>query len=135
MRPLTDSFPVNLVQLRDALSEIGVAHLEICSWNQRHMLRARVPIHTGTYAGSTKPVGWSFPDNLQPFPEYAPHWFHIAGRYDDGKGGASEKDHDEDGILWLAWSRPIGPSWVAPYRTPHKLLRSTVARFWKAVEQ
>ena len=134
MEPLTESFPPNLVQLRDALSEIGVGDLEICSWHQRRMLRARVPIYTGKYAGTTQRVGWSFPDDSQPFPEYAPHWFHIEGRYEDGKGGGCEEDHDENGNLWLAWSRPIGPSWVAPYRTPNKLIRSTVARFWKAVK-
>ena len=134
MRPLTDSFPPNLVKLRDALSEIGVADSKICSWKQRSMLRARVPIHTGKYAGTTQRVGWSFPDDSQPFPEYAPHWFHIEGRYDDGKGGSCEEDHDENGHLWLAWSRPIGPSWVAPYRTANKLIRSTVARFWKALK-
>ena len=60
-----------------------------------------------------------------------PHWFHVAGNYDDGKGGGRETDYDEDGQLWLAWSRPIGPSWIGPYRTPSKLLRATVARFWK----
>ena len=32
----------------------------------------------------------------------------LRGHYDDGKGGACETDHDEDGELWLAWSRPIG---------------------------
>ena len=134
MKPLTESFPPNLVQLRDVLSEIGVADLEICSWNQRCVLRARVPVHTGKYAGTTQRVGWSFPDDSQPFPEYAPHWFHIEGQYDDEKGGGCEEEQDEDGNLWLAWSRPIGPSWVAPYRTPNKLIRSTVARFWKAVK-
>lgn len=134
MEPLTDSFPPNLVQLRDALYEIDVADLEICTWHTRHMLRARVPVHVGKYAGSIQRVGWSFPDDLQPYPEYAPHWFHVAGEYDDEKEGACEKDHDEDGKLWLAWSRPIGPTWIGPYRTPKKLLRSTVARFWKAVK-
>ena len=135
MEPLTNSFPQNLVQLRDALSEIvGVTDLEICTWRNRRVLRARVRINVGEYARSIQGVGWSFPDDTQPFPEYAPHWFHVTGNYDDGKGGACEKDYDENGQLWLAWSRPIGPSWVDPYRTPKKLLRSTVARFWKSVK-
>ena len=134
MKPLTNSLPQNLVQLRDSLSGIGVTELEICTWLQRRMLRARVQVHTGKYAGSTQGVGWSFPDDAQPYPEYAPHWFHAAGSYDDRKGGACERDHDEHGQLWLAWSRPIGPSWVAPYRTPNKLLRATVSRFWKSVK-
>ena len=40
----------------------------------------------------------------QPYPEYAPHWFHVEGNHDDGNGGASETDHDENGQLWTAWS-------------------------------
>ena len=131
MEPLTDSLPPNLVQLRAALSGIGIADLKICTWLKRRMLRARVPIYTGRYSESIQRVGWSFPDDSQPYPEYAPHWFHVAGNYDDGKGGGCETDYDEDGQLWLAWSRPIGPSWIGPYRTPSKLLRATVARFWK----
>ena len=98
------------------------------------MLRARVPVHIGKYAGSVQGVGWSFASDAQPFPEYAPHWFHVAGSFDDGKGGACETDHDEHGTLWLARSRPIGPSWVDPHRTPKKLLRATVTRFWKSVK-
>ena len=136
MQPLAsaDSLPPNLVHLRDALSEANVADMQICTWLARRVLRGRVPIHTGKYAGTVQLVGWSFPDDSQPFPEYAPHWFHVAGQYDDGNGGARETDHDEAGQLWLAWSRPIGPSWIAPYRTPKKLLRATVARFWKAAK-
>lgn len=126
--------PSNLVHLRDALAEIGVADLAICTWRQRRMLRARVPIRTGEYVGSIQDVGWSFPSDAQPFPEYAPHWFHVAGDYDDGKGGARETDLDEEGRLWVAWSRPIGPSWIGPYRTPRKLLRATVARFWRSAK-
>ena len=134
MEPLSNSLPQNLVQLRDDLSGLGVTDLEICTWLQRRMLRARVPINVGKYAGSVQSVGWSFPDDAQPYPEYAPHWFHVAGDYNDGKEGGRETDYDETGQLWLAWSRPIGPSWVVPYRTPKKLLRATVSRFWKAVK-
>ena len=135
MEPLTNSLPQNLVQLRDDLAGIdGVTELEICTWGQRRMLRARVRVNVGKYAGSVQGVGWSFPDDSQPYPEYAPHWFHVAGDYDDGKGGARETDHDEKDQLWVAWSRPIGPSWVAPHRTPKKLLRATVSRFWKRVK-
>ena len=133
MQPLADPPPSNIASLRDLLSQIEVADLEACTWQDRKMLRARVPVWTGKYAGSIKDVGWSFPDDSQPFPEYAPHWFHVAGDYDDGKGGARQTDHDEYGQLWVAWSRPIGPSWVGPYRTPQKLLRSTVARFWRSI--
>lgn len=111
---------------------MDVAELTICTWLHRRMLRARVHVHTGKYAGNMQDVGWSFPDDTQPFPEYAPHWFHVEGDYDDGKGGARETDHDENGRLWVAWSRPIGASWIGPYRTPKKLLRATVSRFWKA---
>ena len=134
MEPLTTSLPINLIQLRDSLSEVGVADMQICSWLQRRMLRARVPVQIGKYAGSIQCVGWSFPDDSQPFPEYAPHWFHIKGDFDDGKGGARETDQDEDGHLWVAWSRPIGPSWNGTSRTPKKLLRATVARFWKTAK-
>lgn len=134
MGPINNGLPPNLVALREALAEAGVQELEICTWQQRYMLRASVHIRIGKYSGSTRRVGWSFPDNLQPYPEYAPHWFHVEGRFDDGKGGGCEEDHDEDGNLWLAWSRPIGPSWISPYRTPKKLLRSTVTRFWKAAK-
>lgn len=116
------------------LAEIDVADLEICSWLDRRMLRARVAIRIGKYAGSVQYVGWSFADDSQPFPEYAPHWFHVAGDHDDGKGGARQSDHDEAGRLWVAWSRPIGPSWVEPYRTPQKLLRATVTRFWSSIQ-
>ena len=133
MEPLATDPPPNLVDLRRVLSDVGVADLEICTWLHRRMLRGQVPVNTGKYAGTIQAVGWSFPDDLQPFPEYAPHWFHVAGDHDDGKGGAREEDHDEHGRLWVAWSRPIGPSWIGPYRTPKKLLRATVARFWKAV--
>lgn len=131
MEPIAASLPPNLVQLRDALSSAGVADLQVCSWLQRRMLRAQVFVPTGTYAGTFRAVGWSFPDDLQPYPEYAPHWFHVEGDHDDGKGGAKETDYDENGQIWVAWSRPIGPSWIGPYRTPNKLLRATVARFWK----
>ena len=86
MEPILTPLPPNLVALRDALAEVGVADLQICTWLERRMLRARVPVHVGKYAGTSQRVGWSFPDNSQPFPEYAPHWFHIAGNYDDGKG-------------------------------------------------
>ena len=134
MEPLPNSHPENLVRLRDALSGNGVYELEICTWLQRHVLRARVDVNTGKYSGTFQRVGWSFPDDSQPYPEYAPHWFHVAGELDDGKGGACEKDHDEYGNVWVAWSRPVGASWIAPYRTPQKFLRSTVARFWKAVK-
>lgn len=134
MEPITNGLPPNLVTLRDALAEIDVQELEICTWQQRRMLRARVPIHIGNFAGTIRQVGWSFPDDSQPYPEYAPHWFHTEGRFDDGKGGSCEEDYDEAGNLWVAWSRPIGPSWIGPYRTSRKLLRSTVARFWKAVK-
>ena len=134
MEPLITPPPHNLVQLRDALSQVGVTDLEICTWLQRRMLRGRVPINTGKYVGSIHGVGWSFPDDSQPFPEYAPHWFHVAGDFNDGKEGGHETDYDEDDQLWVAWSRPIGPSWIGPYRTPAKLLRATVARFWKAAK-
>lgn len=132
MEPLSASPPPNLVQLRDMLSEVNdVTSLQICTWLGRKMLRARVSVNTGKYAGSTRGVGWSFPDDSQPFPEYAPHWFHVEGDFDDSKGGGCENDRDENGQIWVAWSRPIGSSWVDPYRTPKKLLRATVARFWK----
>ena len=131
MEPITASLPPNLVQLRDALFGAGVTDFQACTWLQRRMLRARVLVHTGMYAGSIRAVGWSFPDDLQPYPEYAPHWFHVEGDHDDGKGGAKETDYDENGQIWVAWSRPIGPSWIGPHRTPHKLLRATVTRFWK----
>ena len=134
MEPLTTSAPSNLVQLRDALFEAGVADLEICTWLKRRMLRGQVSINTGRYAGSVRKVGWSFSDDSQPYPEYAPHWFHVAGEQDDGKGGAREIDYDEDGNLWVAWSRPIGSSWSGPNYSSKKLLRSTVARFWKAAK-
>ena len=134
MEPLITPPPHNLVQLRDALSQVDVFDLKICTWLQRLMLRGRVPINTGKYAGAIHGVGWSFPDNAQPFPEYAPHWFHVEGDFDDGKEGGHETDYDEHGQLWVAWSRPIGPSWVDPYRTPAKLLRATVARFWRAAK-
>ena len=134
VEPLADNLPPNLVQLRDALSGVDIAELEVCTWLDRRVLRAQVLIHIGKYAGSIQRVGWSFPDDSQPYPEYAPHWFHVEGNYNDGKGGGCEEDHDEDGQLWLAWSRPIGTSWIGPYRTSQKLLRATVARFWKAAK-
>lgn len=134
MEPLTTSAPSNLVQLCDALFEAGVADLQICSWLERRMLRARVSVNIGKYAGSVREVGWSFSDDSQPYPEYAPHWFHVAGDHDDGKGGAREIDYDENGKLWVAWSRPIGSSWNGSDHSPNKLLRSTVARFWKAAK-
>ena len=134
MEPLDSSPPANLVQLSAALSEVGVTDLQICTWLQRRMLRGRVKVNTGKYAGTTQLVGWSFPDDNQPYPEYAPHWFHVAGDYDDGNGGAREDDPDEHGAPWVAWSRPVGSSWVGPYRTPKKLLRATVGRFWKALK-
>lgn len=133
MEPLTGSPPPNLAQLRDALSVAGVTDLQVCSWHQRKMLRGRILVRTGKHAGEVREVGWSFASDTQPYPEYAPHWFHVEGDYDDGKGGACEIDQDEAGHRWRAYSRPIGPSWVNPFRTAKKLLRSTVARFWKAV--
>ena len=132
MQPIVDELPQNLLALQEALSSTEVEELAICTWLTRRMLHARVAINVGKHAGSARRVGWSFPDDSQPYPEYAPHWFHIEGRFNDGKGGACEEDQDETGNVWLAWSRPIGPSWIGPYRTPQKLLRSTVARFWKA---
>lgn len=134
MEPLRIAPPANLAALRDALTQVDVADMLICTWLNRRMLRATVPIHVGKYAGTTQRVGWSFPEDAQPFPEYAPHWFHVAGNYTDGKGGGCERDQDEGGNLWLAWSRPIGPSWIGPYRTPQKLLRATVNRFWAAAQ-
>lgn len=134
MEPLTDSIPQNLLQLREALSGADVVDLEICSWNQRKVLRARVTIRTGKYADTDRRVGWSFADDSQPYPEYAPHWFHVEGDYNDGIGGASETDHDENGQLWTAWSRPVGATWASSSRSPKKLLRATVSRFWKAVK-
>ena len=114
------------------MREVGVGDLEICTWLNRYMLRGCIRVRWGKYACSEQHVGWSFPDNNQPFPEYAPHWFHISGDFDDGKGGSRETDHDETGKLWVGWSRPVGPAWIGPYRTPKNLYRSTVARFWKA---
>lgn len=135
MEPLAGAPPPNLLQLRNALveAEIGVNDLQFCTWLGRKMLCASVPVNTGKFAGSVRSVGWSFPDDAQPYPEYAPHWFHVEGDFNDGKGGGRETDHDEAGQLWVAWSRPIGASWKAPFRTPAKLLRATVVRFWKAV--
>lgn len=132
--PITTAFPNNLLQLRDALSEIGISDLEICSWPNRLMLRARVPVNVGKYAGSIRGVGWSFPNESIPYPEYAPHWFHIEGNFDDDRGGACEQDYDENDNLWLARSRPIGASWNEPYRTPENLIRATVNRFWKCAK-
>lgn len=132
MEPIDEVPPPNLVDLRNAMQELGVQGLEICTWIGRRVLRARVEIKWGKYAGSVQRVGWSFPDNVQPFPEYAPHWFHVAGEFDDGKGGGRETDNDETGTVWVAWSRPVGPVWKGPYRTPKNLFRSTVARFWKS---
>ena len=134
MQPTDVEVPPNLAALRDGMCELGVEDLEICTWLERLMLRGRIQVRWGKYAGSERWVGWSFPDNNQPFPEYAPHWFHMAGVFDDGKGGGRETDSDESGAVWVAWSRPIGPTWVGPYRTPKNLIRSTVARFWKAAQ-
>ena len=134
MERLINAPPPNLARLQDALAGIGVTDLVFSTWHDRNMLRARVPVHVGKFAGQIQDVGWSFPDDSQPFPEYAPHWFHVAGDYDDGKAGARQVDHDESGRLWVAWSRPIGPSWVDPHRTPRHLLRATVARFWRRVQ-
>ena len=124
--------PANLAELRNAMQEVGVEDLEICTWLNRLVLRGRVDVRWGKYAGTAQRIGWSFPDDNQPFREYAPHWFHVAGEFDDGKGGGRETDHDETGTLWVAWSRPVGAIWRDPYRTPKNLFRSTVARFWKA---
>ena len=134
MEPTTADVPPNLLALREAMREVDVEDLEICTWRERLLLRGLVHVRWGKFAGSERRVGWSFPDSNQPFPEYAPHWFHIAGEFDDGKGGGRETDHDETGCIWVAWSRPIGPAWVGPYRTPKNLFRFTVARFWKGAK-
>lgn len=126
--------PPNLAALREAMREVGVEDLEVCTWESRYMLRGCTTIHWGKYAGTEQRVGWSFPDNNQPFPEYGPHWFHVAGEFDDGNGGAKETDLDEHGNPWVCWSRPIGSSWTGPNRTPKNLYRFTVARFWKAAK-
>ena len=131
MEPQNSALPENLLKLRDSLSDHGIEDLQICTWLGRHMLRGRVEIKIGKYAGSMQQVGWSFGDDAQPYPEYAPHWFHVAGDFDDGKGGAVENEHDENGQLWTARSRPIGASWKGEFRIPSKLMRSTVTRFWK----
>lgn len=132
MVPIADSLPPNLEQLRQEMGKFGVENLEVCTWQQRHMLRGRIKVRWGKYAGSTQQIGWSFPDDSQPFPEYAPHWFHIAGEFNDGKQGSCERDVDETGATWVAWSRPVGPNWVEPHKTCKNLFRFTVARFWKA---
>lgn len=134
MTPLeATALPSNLAKLLEAMHEVGVQDLEVCTWLTRHVLRGHTEIHWGKFAGTKQRVGWSFPDDNQPYPEYAPHWFHVAGDLDDGKGGSRETDHDETGALWVAWSRPVGPNWIAPYRSPKNLYRATVTRFWKAV--
>ena len=131
MEPKNSDTPENLLKLRNSLAEHGIEDLQICTWLGRHMLRGRVEVKIGKYAGTIHQVGWSFGDDSQPYPEYAPHWFHVAGNYDDGKEGGNETDFDENGQPWTAWSRPIGNSWKGEFRVPSKLLRSTVTRFWK----
>ena len=131
MGPIDGPVPPNLGQLRQGMSELGVEDLQVCTWLDRHMLCGRINVQWGKYAGSVQRVGWSFPDDLQPYPEYAPHWFHIAGDYDDGKQGGFERDMDEQGSQWIAWSRPVGRNWQEPFKTPKNLFRFTVARFWK----
>ena len=126
--------PPNLAKLRIAMLDVGVTNLEVCTWADRYMLRGRITVRWGNFAETEQRIGWSFPDNNQPFPEYAPHWFHVAGEFDDGKAGARETETDETGTRWTAFSRPIGPSWIEPNRTPKKLYRATVARFWKAAQ-
>ena len=133
MEPIGETdVPPNLAELREAMREVDVQDLEICTWLTRYVLRGRIKVQWGKYACSEQRVGWSFPDNNQPFPEYAPHWFHVAGEFNDGKGGSRETDSDETGTLWVGWSRPVGAAWVGPYRSPKNLYRATVARFWKA---
>ena len=72
MQPIVDDMPANLLALQEALASIEVEELAICTWLARRMLRAKIAINVGKYAGSARRVGWSFPDDSQPYPEYAP---------------------------------------------------------------
>lgn len=127
--------PPNLLALLATLSheDEKLSGLEICSWHQRHVLRALALVHVGPHDGEWQPVGWSFGSDDQPFPEYPPHWFHVLSEFDDGRAGGTEEAVDEQGRYWRAYSRPFGEQWTRHDRVASTVLQFTVKRFWSRV--
>ena len=67
-------------------------------------------VEVGLHAGKTAKVGISMHGN-KAYPEYPPHWIHLAPEFNDGKGGSVVGYEDKNKQQWIAMSRKPGPLW------------------------
>ena len=89
-------------------------------------------IETGSHKGEPVVVGVSFQE--ENYPEYPPHWIHVAPPINDGRGGSVQEYTDDQGRAWLAMSRPPGGMWD---RLPTKHMATFISehlrRIWMDV--
>ena len=87
-------------------------------------------IEVGPHAGKMVTLGISMQGN-EAYPEYPPHWIHVAPEFNDGKGGAVEVYSDKDGKQWISMSRAPGTLWDE-LSTKHMTyyLNEHLRRFW-----
>ena len=66
-------------------------------------------VEVGTHAGKTVTLGISMQGH-ETYPEYPPHWIHLAPEFNDGKGG-SVNEYTSNEKQWIAMSRVPGSLW------------------------
>ena len=87
---------------------------------------------SGRYTGRRFDVGFSLQE--ADYPEFAPHWIHVAPAIEEGHGPPGMTYDDTSGRHWGAFSRPAADFWdrlppgrknMATFLTYH------LRRFWR----
>ena len=90
-----DKIEIELQELGFATTRFTSPHGEVVAFSY--------VIEVGRLSGTGCQLGFSMQE--QGFPVYAPHWIHIAPPIDD-KHGRGRQYTDEQGMPWVAFSRP-----------------------------
>ena len=122
----------NVEKISSELRSLGF-RTQVSSCPKGRLAIFEYQIEVGSLKGKQVRIGLSM-QGKEPYPEYPPHWIHIAPPIDDGKGGVVEQYTDASGDVWVALSRPPGPLWdrlltkhMSGYISDH------LRRFWNDI--
>lgn len=122
----------NIDQIKRELESLGY-ETSLSDSAQGKVVSFPYIVETGSYKGKQVSLGISMQGN-EPYPEYPPHWIHLAPPIDDGRGGVVQRYCDASGQEWAALSRPPGEIWDQLLtKHMHAYLNEHLRRFWNGI--
>jgi hypothetical protein len=122
----------NINQIKAELESLGY---ETCLSDspQGKVVSFSYTVETGSHKGERVRLGISM-HGSEVYPEYPPHWIHLAPPIDDGRGGVVQKYCDSSGREWTVLSRPPGEIWdQLPTKHMSAYLNEHLRRFWNGI--